>query len=86
MKQIPIRWKTNCRSKITGCDGLIVLLSKKTYNADGAKWEMKCAAEEGIPSLGIHIHADDKGAIPSELEGKTIEWNWGGISKFLNNL
>ena len=80
------KWKTNCRARIKACDGLIALLSKKTWNADGAKWEMKCAAEEGISSLGVHIHKDDKGAIPSELKGRTIEWTWDGISKFLNSL
>jgi hypothetical protein len=80
------KWKTNCRSRICDCDGLIALLSKKTWNADGARWEMQCAAQEGVPSLGVHIHADDKGAIPPELKGRTIEWTWDGISRFLNGL
>ena len=81
------KWKTNCRSKIKGCDGLIALLSKKTWNADGAKWEMQCAKDERIPMLGVHIHKDDKGAIPSELAGKkVIEWTWDGIAKFINSL
>jgi nucleoside 2-deoxyribosyltransferase len=80
------KWKTNCRARISDCDGLIALLSKKTWYADGARWEMACAAAEGIPSLGIHIHADDKGAIPPELKGRAIEWTWDGISKFLNSL
>ena len=53
------KWKTNCRNKIKGCDGLIALLSKNTWNADGAKWEMRCAKEEGLPMLGVHIHKDN---------------------------
>lgn len=81
------KWKTNCRTKIKGCEGLIALISKKTWNATGARWEMKCADEEGIPMLGVHIHADDKGAIPPELVGhKVIEWTWDGIKNFLNRL
>lgn len=80
-------WKTNCRARIKGCDGVIALISKKTYNADGARWEMKCAKEEGVPMLGVHIHADDKGAIPPELSGyKVIEWSWAGIASFINSL
>lgn len=80
-------WKTRCRTKIKSCDGVIALLSKKTYNADGAKWEMKCAVEEGIPTIGVHISKDDKGAIPAELTGKkVIEWTWDGIAKFINSL
>ena len=28
-------WKTNCRRKIKGCDGVIALITKNTKNADG---------------------------------------------------
>ncbi len=81
------KWKTNCRTKIKGCDGFIALLSKKTWNATGARWEMQCADEEGVPMLGVHIHSDDKGAVPPELKGhKVIEWTWDGIKTFLNRL
>jgi len=81
------RWKTNCRTKIRGCDGFIALLSKKTWAATGARWEMQCADEEGIPMLGVHIHSDDKGAIPPELQGhRVIDWTWDGIKNFLNRL
>ncbi len=80
-------WKTRCRARIKSCDGLIALISKKTRNADGAKWEMKCADEEDIPMLGVHIHKDDKGEIPSELNGyKVIEWNWSGIADFIKSI
>lgn len=81
------QWKTKCRTKIKGCDGVIALLSKKTWNADGARWEMNCAVDEGIPIIGVHIHKDDKGTIPPELEGKkVIEWTWDGIKRFLDSL
>jgi hypothetical protein len=81
------KWKTNCKTKIRGCEGFIALISKKTWNATGARWEMKFADEEGLPILGVHIHADDKGAIPPELVGhKVIEWTWDGIKNFLNRL
>jgi len=54
-------WKTRCRERIKQCDGVVALLSKRTRLADGAKWEMQCAADEGIPIIGVHIHKDDKG-------------------------
>lgn len=80
-------WKKNCRTKIRGCDGVIAMISKSTAAATGAKWEMWCANDEGIPLLGVHIHSDSKGAIPSELEGKkVIEWTWPGIKTFLDSL
>ena len=81
------KWKTRCRTKIKGCDGTIALLSKKTWNADGARWEMQCSIEEDIPIIGVHIHKDDKGAVPPELAGKKIiEWTWPGIKSFLDSL
>jgi hypothetical protein len=81
------RWTTNCRNVITGCDGVIALLSKNTRFAEGARWEMQCATEEKIPIIGVHVKSDDKGAVPTELAGKrVIEWTWDGIANFLNRL
>jgi hypothetical protein len=81
------KWKTQCRERIKGCDGVIALLSSNTRFAEGAKWEMKCAAEERIPIIGVHIYKDAKSVIPSELAGKkVIEWTWDGISEFLRSL
>ncbi|MEY8241939.1 MAG: hypothetical protein RPS99_00185 [Gammaproteobacteria bacterium] len=39
-------WKTKCRTKIKGCDGVIVLITKNLKQADGAIWEIKCAKEK----------------------------------------
>ena len=80
-------WKTKCRERIRECDGVIALLSKKTWNAEGARWEMKCAIQEGIPIIGVHIHRDEIGAIPPELKGqKVIYWDWEEIGAFINSL
>ena len=70
-------WKTRCRERIRQCDGVVALLSKRTRAADGAKWEMQCAVDEGIPTIGVHIHKEDKGQIPSELEGKKLSIGLG---------
>lgn len=80
-------WKKNCRTRIKGCDGVIALISKRTRNADGAKWEMQCANEEGIPLIGIHINKDDTGQIPTQLLGKkVVNWNWDEIKSFIDSL
>jgi hypothetical protein len=47
---------------------------------------MKCAAEEGIPSIGIHIHKDDRGAVPPELKGRVILWRWETIANFVKRV
>src|SRR3989338_10969865 len=80
-------WKTRCRERIKQCDGVVAMLSKRTRLADGAKWEMQCAIDEGIPMIGVHIHSDDKGQIPFELsEKRVIEWTRDGIKRFVENL
>ena len=81
------KWKTNCRARIKGCDGVIALISKHTRNADGAKWEMQCANDEGITMVGVYIHRVDKGQIPPELAGRrVVYWGWDAITNFINRL
>ena len=65
-------WQRKCRLKISKCDGVIVLLSKNTWHASGARWEIKCAREEGVPIIGMHIKKGDKGAVPPEFKGKKV--------------
>jgi len=80
-------WKDRCRTKIKRCDGVIALLSKNTHKAGGARWEMKCAREEGVKIIGMHIKKNDRGAIPPELQGKrVILWSWDNLEKFINQL
>jgi hypothetical protein len=80
-------WKKRCRTKIKRCDGVIALLSKNTHKAGGARWEIKCAREENIKIIGMHIQKNNKGAIPIEMKGKrVIEWNWNNLEKFINKL
>lgn len=80
-------WKRKCRTKIKKCDGMIVMLSKNTYHSSGARWEIKCAKEENIPVIGMHIFKNRKGAIPPELKGKpVIEWSWDNLSKSINKI
>jgi hypothetical protein len=81
------QWKTNCRTKIRGSDGVIALLSSNTSKADGARWEMKCAVEEKVPILGVYVDKNNKPGIPQELSGKkVIEWSWPGIAAFIEGL
>ncbi len=80
-------WKRKCRSKIKGCDGVIALISKKTHLAGGARWEIKCALEEKIPTIGMQLKWNSKGAKPKELKNKkVIRWTWENIEIFINSL
>ncbi|PCJ24183.1 MAG: hypothetical protein COA97_10375 [Flavobacteriales bacterium] len=81
------KWKTNCRTRIKGCDGLIVLVSKNLKNADGAIWEIKCGKEEKIPMIGIYIDGGTFSDKPSELSGVTCkEWTWDNVKNFIESV
>ena len=78
-------WKQKCRSKIKSCNGMIVLLSKRTWHSSGTRWEIKCAKEEKVPVLGMHIKKNNRGAILPELRGsKTIIWSWNNLENVIN--
>ena len=80
-------WKRKCRTKIKGCDGVIALISKNTHLAHGARWEIKCALEEKIPTIGMQVKWNNKGAKPKELKNKkVIRWTWANIEDFINDL
>jgi hypothetical protein len=78
-------WKRKCRQKIRRCEGVLVLLSKNTWQSGGVRWEIRCANEEGIPVVGMHIQKDERGAIPPELKGRIITWTWDNLSRIIKN-
>jgi hypothetical protein len=79
-------WKERCRTKIRRCHGMIVLLSRNTYHSSGARWEIRCAREERVRVMGMHVRPDDRGAIPPELTGKkVVAWNWDNLEDFIDS-
>ena len=40
-------WKTNCRTKIKGCDGVIGIITSNTKTADGQLWELQWRVRRG---------------------------------------
>src|SRR6266853_2201504 len=69
-------WKTNCRTRVKGCDGLVALVSKNTAKADGELWEIQCAYEEGIPVMLMWIN-DERPTLPALLKDRRINiWSW----------
>ena len=81
------QWKTNCRTRIKGCDGVIAIVTQNTKSADGQIWEIKCAQQESIPVLGIYGYKTHIGVIPSDCGYvKIVDWTWSNISNWLKNL
>lgn len=81
------QWKTNCRTRIKGCDGMIILVSSYTKKADGQLWEIKCGKEEGLKQLGIYINGATVSDKPSEMAGIACKsWTWDNIKNFIDSL
>jgi hypothetical protein len=82
------KWKTNCRTRIKGCDGVIALVRKNTAKAEGALWEVRCAKEEKVPVRGFYCTTDNRPAtLPAEFGGvKVVDWTWPNIASFINSL
>jgi hypothetical protein len=80
------KWKTNCRTRIRGCDGVIALISKNTAKADGELWEIKCAYDEGVPVMLMWINAE-RPTLPTLLSGKRVNvWSWDNLESFIEKL
>ena len=80
-------WKTKCRTRIKGCDAVIVLITKNLKQASGAIWEIKCAKEENKPILGVYIGDTTILDTPGELNGiKKVNWTWTNIAEFINKI
>ena len=80
------KWKTNCRIRIQGCDGVIGLISKNTTKADGQLWEIQCAYDEKKPVMLMYVN-EDRPALPALLKDKRINvWSWPNLKSFIEKL
>jgi hypothetical protein len=82
------KWKTQCRARIKGCDGVVAMVSKNTARASGQLWELECAKEEKIRTRGVYTTEDNRPyALPSELDGvRVVTWTWSNIESFIDSL
>lgn len=78
------QWKSNCRTKIKGCDGLLAIITKLTKNAEGQLWEIKCAKEENIPHRGIRGNPDDKTTTVENI--RITNWTWENIANWIDSI
>lgn len=79
-------WKSKCRTKIKGCDGMIAIVTKNTNNAAGQKWEIQCSKEEDVPRIGILGNQDYRNTT-SGCEGiRILNWTWSNIKNWINSI
>ena len=82
------RWKMTVRTRAFQSDGAVVLISKKTKQANGLKWELECVANAQIPILGVFTEKLESSAVPDDLsdEARVVDWNAQEILAFIQSL
>ncbi|MCT0016021.1 hypothetical protein EFE32_03960 [Lactococcus lactis subsp. lactis] len=81
-------WKSKCRTRIKGCDGVISIITSNTKKAVGQIWEMNCAIDEGVPVLGIYGNNVHNGSLVPKECGDVIvrDWSWSTIASWIKKL
>jgi len=79
-------WKTNCKTRIKGCDGLLAIITNYSLSAIGQLWEINCAKEEGIPVRGVWGHQNEQPAVKVMEGTRIVYWTWDNIKDWLNPL
>ncbi|MBL0140763.1 MAG: TIR domain-containing protein [Betaproteobacteria bacterium] len=76
-------WKKKVRTRIIRSDGVLVIVSKKSLNSSGQKWEIQCAKEEKKKIRGIWAYKEDR----TDLAGvNTMVWTWENIAAWIDSL
>lgn len=81
-------WRSRCRTRIRGCDGMIAFVTLNTARASGQLFEIATARAERIPLIGMYAtQAQRPYLLPTELAGiSVLDWTWDNISRFLARL
>jgi hypothetical protein len=78
-------WKSKVRTRIKGCDVVIVICGEHTDTASGVSTELQIAREEGIPYFLLWGRSDKTcvkptAALPSD---KIYRWTWDNLKALI---
>jgi hypothetical protein len=78
-------WKAKTRSKIKGCDVMIVVCGEKTNTATGVAAELKMAQEEKVPYFLLWGYAGKTCVKPvtATANDKIYKWEWDLLKKLI---
>ncbi len=79
-------WKKKARTRIKGCDVVVVICGENTDTATGVSEELKIAQEEEIPYFLLRGYSDKTCVKP--LAAKTVDkiykWTWNNLKQLIN--
>ena len=76
---------TNARTRIKGCELVIVLCGKYTGSASGVSAELKIAQEESIPYFLLWGRPNEECVKPKAARGtdKIYKWTWENLKDLI---
>lgn len=78
-------WKSNARTRIKGCDVVIVICGEHTHTASGVSAEIKIAKEEGTPYFLLQGYSEKVCTRPIQASSdKLYNWTWENLKLLIN--
>ena len=79
-------WKKKARTRIKGCDVVVVICGEKTDTATGVSEELKIAQEEEIPYFLLWGYSEKTCVKPlaAKNDDKIYKWTWNNLKQLIN--
>ncbi len=79
-------WKTKARTRIKGCDVVIIICGEDTQNAKGVSAELTITQEEKIPYFLLWGRSDKTCYKPTSAlsSDKVYKWTWDNLKALIN--
>ncbi len=83
---ISTNWKDKARTRIKGCDVVIVICGEYTHTATGVSAELEIAQEEKIPYFLLRGRSDKvcKKPTKAKSDDKIYSWTWPNLKILIN--
>ncbi|NCB52066.1 MAG: hypothetical protein EOM54_09325 [Clostridia bacterium] len=79
-------WKAKAKTRIKGCDVVIVICGEHTNTATGVSAELEIAQEEKIPYFLLYGRAAKNCIKPRAAKStdKIYKWTWDNLKRLIN--
>lgn len=78
-------WKKNARTRIKGCDVVIIICGEHTNSATGVSAELKIAQEENVAYFLLKGYSDKTCVKPkaAKTNDKIYKWTWANLKTLI---
>jgi len=79
-------WKDKARTRIKGCDVVIVICGEYTHTATGVSVELEIAIDEKVPFFLLQGRANKLCMMPTSapLGTQLYQWTWDNLKALVN--